>query len=195
MKSRIFCSALWNSNSLCRTLDCNSDKQCRLFEGYISTGTVHSFPGSVVDAVVYYPTTGPSLFSNYSQTCADKFDVNHYLVCSDLTNRCQYPSDTFWNGTFFVNQLYPSSTCTQSNWCRQDLNLTCNSTTNTCQEQLYHKINHTAGYNWTYHLHTYTTFNTIATVMFGFRSDTLYYWLDDVSVYDTQNTTVKLIQN
>jgi hypothetical protein len=116
VESLTFCATLCCShNSLCRTFDYSSTDQCRLFEGDISTGTVHNFLQSIVGAIVYYPTLGLSLSSNYNHTCMNNCDSEHYFVCNNLTQRYQCPSNTFWNGTFCVNQLYTPSTCAQSN--------------------------------------------------------------------------------
>jgi hypothetical protein len=108
--------------------------------------------------------------------------------------------------------LYQPSACTQPNWCRQDLNFTCNLNTSTCrcattgiyhyhwngtqcvlcdcltcQRRIFYELNPPVAYDCTYHSNTYTAFNTIATLAFGFRSDAMYYWLDDVNVNIIQN--------
>ena len=133
------CSLQCNQDRQCRTLDYDqSSRICRIFEGEFSTGTVitnSSLSSSRIGAIGYDTTDTIQSFLSYNKTCDHcSTGRNRYLQC--LNNRCQCPSNTYWNGHMCLNQLYIGSNCSHmSTACREDLNLTCNSQSSTCSVQ------------------------------------------------------------
>ena len=135
IRSILRCAMQCNQNRQCRTFDYDSSSlDCRLFEGDISTGTVlnHSIPSSSrIGSIRLSTPDALEQYASHNQTC-DRcgLGVNRYLQCT--SDRCQCPVHTYWNGQICSNQLYNGSACNSSSECRQDLNLTCSSTTKTC---------------------------------------------------------------
>ena len=135
VRSLLQCAMQCNQNRQCRTFDYDgSSLVCRQFEGELSTGTVlnnSTLLSSRIGSIVYNTSDALQLYASYNQTC-DRCGVgiNRYLQC--INNTCQCPSNTYWNGQMCSNHLYNGSNCNYSSACRQDLNLTCSSQTNTC---------------------------------------------------------------
>ena len=134
ISSFIMCSLQCNHDRRCRTLDYDESSHiCRLFEGELSTGTVTSnstLSSSRVGAIRYDTAHTTQYYLSYNETC-DQCSINRYLQCRN--NSCQCPDNTYWNGQMCLNQLYNGSNCSySSSSCREDLNLTCSSRTNTC---------------------------------------------------------------
>jgi hypothetical protein len=136
IRSLLQCSMPCNQNRQCRTFDYDqSTLICRLFEGEFSTGTILYNSTSLtsrIGAIIYNTTIIPDLYSSYNRTCNQcSTDENRYLQC--INGTCQCPIHTYWNSQICSNQLYNGSNC--SSWtlsCRQDLNLTCSTRTNSC---------------------------------------------------------------
>jgi hypothetical protein len=122
--SRLRCSALCNQLLSCRTFDYDSvSGRCRLFEGDATTGS--SIPSSSATSVVGTVRIAPSLYlSTHNQPCS-ACDQTRYEMCSTGTNCCQCPLHTYWNGAICALSLFENDTCTQTDACRSDLNLTC----------------------------------------------------------------------
>ena len=118
------CAAACDQLVSCRTFDYDStSKQCRLFEGDSSTGSIisssssTSFVGSIrIAADLYSPIHNLSC-----QFC----EQNRYEVCSMNTSTCQCPEHAYWNGYICALQLFTNDTCENAIECRSDLNLTC----------------------------------------------------------------------
>lgn len=120
----IHCAAACNQLVSCRTVDYDSSsKQCRLFEGDSSTGSIvsssssTSFVGTVRISVDLYS----SVHNFPCQTC----EQNRYEICSTNMSTCQCPSHTYWNGYICALQLWTNDTCENTIVCRSDLNLSC----------------------------------------------------------------------
>ncbi|CAF4171922.1 unnamed protein product [Rotaria sp. Silwood2] len=119
----LHCSIKCNNDVHCRTIDYDSiSKQCRHFAGEISTGTIISSnsPTSTVGGIIYTP----DYYLSYNKM-SDQCQTSRYLVVSSSSNLCTCPTETFWNGSMCLNQLYTGSTCLSDEWCRTDLNLFC----------------------------------------------------------------------
>ncbi|CAF4069866.1 unnamed protein product [Adineta steineri] len=126
---------LCNQNRQCRTFDYDrSSLVCRLFESEYSTGTILTNSSSLtsrIGAILYNTTATSQFYSVYNQTCDQcSTGSNRYLQC--INNTCQCPLYTYWNGQKCLNQVYKGSNCSSKLSCRQDLNLTCYTQTNTC---------------------------------------------------------------
>jgi hypothetical protein len=135
VRSLLQCAMQCNQNYQCRTFDYDeSSLVCRQFEGELSTGTVlnnSTLLSSRIGSILYNTTDTLQLYSSYNQTCDHcGIAINRYLQC--INNTCQCPPNTYWNGQMCSNQLYSESSCNSSSACRQDLNLTCSTQTNTC---------------------------------------------------------------
>ncbi len=113
-----------NQNVQCRTFDYDSySLMCRLFEGAVETGQV--IPSGSLTSRVGSVRLQPSFFAAFGQPCAQCTNTR-YLVCpSKRNNTCQCPQNTFWNGVQCENQVYEDSNCSNNQWCRTDLELTC----------------------------------------------------------------------
>lgn len=120
--SLLICGIQCNQNQLCRTFVYEkSSSICQLYQSDSQSGNITTTNAitSVVGQIQYIP----ELFVNYNRTC-DQCQINRYLTCRN--DRCQCPSTTtYWNGQMCRNQHYYGESCSQSNWCRNDLNLTC----------------------------------------------------------------------
>ncbi|CAM4781377.1 unnamed protein product [Rotaria magnacalcarata] len=105
-QSRLLCSAACSQNPSCRTFDYDSSSHhCRLFEADLTNGTIlaMAFQMSLVG------------------TCQE----NRYQTCSSITNTCQCPGNSYWNGSMCPLQLFENAACSQIDACRSDLNLSC----------------------------------------------------------------------
>ena len=136
VRSLLRCAMQCNQNRQCHTFDYDqSSLDCRLFEGNISTGTVlnNSIPSSsCVGSIRVSPPDALEQYPSYNQTCDQcGLVVNRYLQC--ISNTCQCPIHTYWDGRICSNQLYNGSSCNSSSACRQDFNLTCSDQTKTCR--------------------------------------------------------------
>jgi hypothetical protein len=117
------CAMLCYQHSLCLTFDFDfNSKQCRLFEGSVDTGTILPAPFSSV--VVGWINIDASMYYSYNATY-DKCVNNRFLYSNILTNLCECPIHTFWNGSMCLNQRYTGDVCESDNWCRTDLNIEC----------------------------------------------------------------------
>ncbi|CAF1006628.1 unnamed protein product, partial [Adineta ricciae] len=67
-------------------------------------------------------------FSSYNAS-ADQCQNSRYLSVDIASGRCKCPARTFWNGTFCLNQGFTGDTCQANDWCRNDLNISCVSST------------------------------------------------------------------
>jgi hypothetical protein len=105
-----------NLNVQCRTFDYDSSSLvCRLFEGAFETGcSVPVSPTSRIGFLKYTPT----LFTAFQQSCSQCIN-SRYLTCSNST--CQCPLHSFWNGNQCENQRYENASCSNNEWCRNDL--------------------------------------------------------------------------
>lgn len=120
--TRIFCTQMCYSNSLCRTFNYDiQSKRCRLYESEIDgSGSIVSTPASqsVIGSIVM---TGED-FSNRGQNCS-ACEHSRYLICTNSTCQCQ--PRTFFNGTICRSQRLINASCTSDIQCRNDLNLRC----------------------------------------------------------------------
>ena len=122
-RSFFYCSATCNKNPQCRTLNYNSvSKQCILFEGAVSTGTVLVNNTSSWKVGSVHLTT--DLYKCYNQT-AVQCDFNRYIVEDAVTGLGVCPNHTYWTGTMCSNQVYLGSPCVSNAWCRTDALLRC----------------------------------------------------------------------
>ncbi|CAF2024587.1 unnamed protein product [Rotaria magnacalcarata] len=105
-QSRLLRSAACSQNPSCRTFDYDSSShRCRLFEADLTNGTIlaMAFQMSLVG------------------TCQE----NRYQTCLSITNTCQCPGNSYWNGSMCPLQLFENAACSQIDACRSDLNLSC----------------------------------------------------------------------
>jgi hypothetical protein len=124
IQTKLLCSAACNQLSSCRILDYDSvSKQCRLFEGDSTTGSI--IPSSSSTSVVGTVRVSSNLYSSVHNQPCQSCQQNRYEVCSTNTSTCQCPPHTYWNGSVCVLQLFQNETCGQLNSCRSDLNLSC----------------------------------------------------------------------
>ena len=125
----IFASAC-NLNPQCRTFDYDAlSRVCRLFEGALNTGNIISaVSSSRVGSVQYFS----KFFTAINQSCSQCIE-NRYLTCSN--NTCQCPLHSFWNGTQCINQRYQNASCSNNNWCRNDLSGLICSLSNVCTSE------------------------------------------------------------
>ncbi len=123
-QSKLRCSAACNQLKSCRIFDYDIEsKQCRLFEGDSTTGSIISSSSST--SVVGIISISSTLYSSsYNQSC-QLCQYSRYETCSSNTSTCQCPSHTYWNGSICALQLFGNDTCEQLNSCRSDLNLSC----------------------------------------------------------------------
>ena len=112
------CSIACMNNEGCRTFDYDSAcKQCRLFEGEVSTGTVVPSP-SMTSKVGHFVLV-PEYYTSYNQT-SDQCQWSRYLIVDTGTNLCTCPRHTYWNGSMCMNQVYEGSSCAFNASCRTD---------------------------------------------------------------------------
>ena len=118
------CAVACNQFQPCRTFNYDSSsKQCRLFEGDLTTGfTVLS---SVATSIVGTVLVSASLYTSAHTHPCFMWEESRYEICSLTTSRYQCPAHSFWNGLICALQLFENDTCTQIDACRSDLNLTC----------------------------------------------------------------------
>ena len=124
VRSRIICSAACNEQPACRTFDYDSaSSRCRLFEADGTTGSIISSasPTSVVGSVLISPS---QFLRTHNQSC-EVCQEDRYEYCSTNGSTCQCRPHAFWNGSVCLLQLYENDTCSQTDACRSDLNLTC----------------------------------------------------------------------
>ena len=118
------CAAACNQLVLCRTFDYDStSKQCRLFEGDSSTGSIVSSSSST--SFVGTVRISADLYSSIHNFPCQACEQNRYEVCSTNTSTCQCPAHTYWDGYICALQLFTNDTCENSISCRTDLNLSC----------------------------------------------------------------------
>lgn len=129
-ETQMDCFHRCNRNVLCRTVDYDSNsKQCRHFEGEVSTGTIITSNSSFsqVAAIEF----SSDQYASYNQTDS-RCELNRYLVIDKISNLCVCPLNTFWNGSMCLNQLYNGSSCQTADWCRMSLNLICDPIAQRC---------------------------------------------------------------
>ncbi|UJR11076.1 hypothetical protein I4U23_015258 [Adineta vaga] len=118
----IRCTTLCYRHIQCRTFDYDSTlKKCRLFEGSVDTGTLISASSSTI---VGWIILKQSLYNFYNATNNNCMN-SRFLDNNIVSNLCQCPIHTFWNGSVCANQKYVGQGCVNDNCCRTDLNLTC----------------------------------------------------------------------
>nr|ACD54596.1 endoxylanase precursor-like protein [Adineta vaga] len=196
----IRCTTLCYRHIQCRTFDYDSTlKKCRLFEGSVDTGTLISAPSSTI---VGWIILKQSLYNFYNAT--NNYCMNsRFLDNNIVSNLCQCPIHTFWNGSVCANQKYVGQGCVNDNCCRTDLNLTCISSICTgkncsknvhvprCIQQsttggtLLYILNPTSTIYPLYTCYSYTWIATgaSATLSFFFRHDPGGWMVDDITVY------------
>lgn len=121
------CAAKCGTLPHCRTFDFDPvSKQCRLFEADSTTGTTlaAASPTSVVGSS---QITRDLYSATHNQACSASAQ-NRYAVCSSSTSTYQCSLRTYWDGEICRLQLFKNDTCTRTDGCRSDLNLTCAST-------------------------------------------------------------------
>ncbi|CAF4222114.1 unnamed protein product, partial [Adineta steineri] len=108
------------------------------YTGSLDTGIIVKCSSltSRVGGLYYYL----SLYDVYNQICDPHvLPSNRYLIC--VNNVWQCPTNTFWNGSMCLNQVYYGDSCTMNEACRHDIGLQCSSD---CQKCL---CNSTASWN------------------------------------------------
>ncbi|CAF1507247.1 unnamed protein product [Adineta ricciae] len=116
------CAMYCLQNTFCRTFDFDSiSHQCHLYEGSVDTGMI--IPANSSNIIGWIEIL-PSMFHLYNAS-ADQCKDNRYLSSDIVSNRCQCPDRTFWNGSMCLNQRFIGDTCQENNWCRNDLNIGC----------------------------------------------------------------------
>ncbi len=124
-KSRLFCSAECNKLIDCRTFDYDDDsKQCRIWNADLTTGSIVPSPSKPRSSVGTIQLSTKNYINSHNQSC-DKCQYSRYEICDTITNTCQCPSKTYWNGSMCLTQLFQNQICTSAEACRSDLNLTC----------------------------------------------------------------------
>lgn len=128
------CTTLCHSNPRCRIMDYDhSSKQCRLFQGDLTTGQIVSSSSSTsrVGAI----QLSAEQYSSYNQSC-DHCENNRELLCQNQL--CQCPPETLWNGSMCRPQLFLGANCSRTEMCRQALNYTCSNQTSQCSNGMFH---------------------------------------------------------
>lgn len=120
--SRLMCAIACHKQWACHTFDYDSiSRRCRLYEGDLTTGSIiasHLF-NSIVMGVAFSSYMYNTTYNQPCQACTD----SRYEQC--INNICQCPPHTYWNGYQCLIQLFVNQTCSDTNACRNDLNLTC----------------------------------------------------------------------
>jgi hypothetical protein len=128
------CALSCHSNQRCRTMDHDQNtKQCRLFQGDLTTGQIISSSSST--SRVGFIQFSPEKYFSYNQSC-NQCENNRNLLCQNLI--CQCPPETFWSGTLCRPQLFLGANCSRTEMCRQALNYTCSSQTYQCTTGMSH---------------------------------------------------------
>jgi hypothetical protein len=124
-KKLLYCYLQCNQRIDCRTFDFDSSsQQCRLWDGDLTTGSIvasPSKPQSVVGTIQLSSSNYVNINNQSCNACAQ----SRYETCDTNSTTCQCPSNTFWNGSMCLAQLFQNQTCSQADACRSDLNLTC----------------------------------------------------------------------
>ena len=118
------CAAACDQLVSCHTFDYDStSKQCRLFAGDFSTGSIilSSSSTSSVGTIRISANLYSSIHNLPCQFC----EQNRYEVCFMNTRTYQCPEHTYWNEYMCALQLFTNDTCENAIQCRSDLNLTC----------------------------------------------------------------------
>ena len=124
MASKMLCAGLCNSNPSCRIFNYDyTSKQCKLFEGDLTTGNISTSIGS--NSTVCHVDIQPELYTKtYRKNCSE-CTFNRYTMCTKNASTCQCPANSYWNGEKCILQLFENDTCNNVNACHQSLNLTC----------------------------------------------------------------------
>ena len=123
-QNRLLCSVACNQQRFCRTFDYDSTStRCRVFEADTATGSIVpcNSSTSIVGTVILSSLLFATMHNQSCETCQE----SRYEICSPSSSTCQCPSHTFWNGSVCLLQLFVNASCSQTNDCRTDLNLTC----------------------------------------------------------------------
>ncbi len=124
-KKLLYCYLQCNQLAECRTFDFDSSsQQCRLWDGDLTTGSIAASPSKPQSVVGTIRLSSSNYVNINNQTC-DACAQSRYETCDTNSNTCQCPSNTFWNGSMCLPQLFLNQTCSQADACRSDLNLTC----------------------------------------------------------------------
>ncbi|CAF1570649.1 unnamed protein product [Rotaria magnacalcarata] len=123
-ESLILCGATCSQNPSCRTFDYDSSShRCRLFEVDLANGAIIAVASqtSIVGSVILSASLYASIYNQSCSACRE----NRYQTCSSTTNTCQFPGNSFWNGSMCPLQLFENAACSQIDACRSDLDLSC----------------------------------------------------------------------
>jgi hypothetical protein len=138
-KRSLYCSLECNKRIDCRTFDFDGQsRQCRLWDGDMTTGSSVLSPSKPQSSVGTIRLS-PSIYANTHNQPCDKCAQSRYETCDVNNNTCQCPSNTFWNGSMCLSQLFQNQTCSQVDTCRSDLNLTCQPSCDFTYRCSYHK--------------------------------------------------------
>ena len=114
----------------CRTFDFDwATKQCRLYEGAVTTGQLVA---SQISRRVGSIRAPDGAYQSYGQSCA-QCRQSRYLVCS--VGSCRCPPRSFWKQLECANQRYENDPCQQLDECRTDLNNLSCSAENLCRRK------------------------------------------------------------
>ncbi|CAF1405456.1 unnamed protein product [Adineta ricciae] len=116
------CRQACHANIYCRIYDYDGlTKQCRLFEGDVSTMGIISASASPLSTVGQIQLN-KGLFASSGLSCS--FCANsRYLTCVNST--CQCLGRTYFDGSMCCSQKLLGTQCISETDCRNDLNLTC----------------------------------------------------------------------
>jgi hypothetical protein len=130
--NRSQCIIACYNNPSCCIFDYNpSFNQCRLFPGPVSTGTL--IPSSSSRSIVGSLSLLSS-FPLFVNSTRNRCQVDYNQISNRMFDVCLCPVFMFKKGSTCVNQVYQNSDCLADQWCRTDLNLTCDPVSHTCQQ-------------------------------------------------------------
>ncbi|CAF1233147.1 unnamed protein product [Adineta ricciae] len=116
------CRQACHANIYCWIYDYDGlTKQCRLFEGDVSTMGIISASSSPLSTVGQIQLN-KELFASSGLSCSF-CAKSRYLTCVNST--CQCLARTYFDGSMCRSQKLLSTQCTSETDCRNDLNLTC----------------------------------------------------------------------
>ena len=128
------CTLFCHLNQRCRTMDYDqSNGQCRLFQGDLTTGKV--IPSSSSTSRVGFIQFSSEQYSSYNKSC-NQCENNRDLLCQN--HICQCPPETFWSGSMCRPQLFLGANCSRTEMCRQTFNYTCANQTYQCTNSKSH---------------------------------------------------------
>ena len=109
VRNSLHCAGRCNPQPRCQYFDYDSTtKICRIF---VSGKIIATNSSGVVGKV----RSSPGLYASYNQSCVTgDCQLNRYLSCDTLTNRCQCPTGLAWNSSMCVGQSLHSFVSFQS---------------------------------------------------------------------------------